>query len=78
MKTLRHDNYKKISVTAGDLDEKRFNLEGVSNLRNGDGTLKFFYKGDINKILKVINEKPVSDVLIEEPTLEEIFMHYYV
>ena len=77
IKTLQKDNYKKIEVSAADLDEKRFAVTGVSNLTKDNGTLKFFYKGDINQIMRLILEKEVSDVTIEEPTLEEIFMHYY-
>ena len=77
IKTLQKDNYKKIEVSAVDLDEKRFAVTGVSNLTKDNGALKFFYKGDINQIMRIILEKEVSDVTIEEPTLEEIFMHYY-
>lgn len=77
IKTLQKDNYKKIEVSAADLDDKRFAVAGVSNLTKDNGTLKFFYKGDINQIMRLILEKEVSDVTIEEPTLEEIFMHYY-
>ena len=77
IKTLQKDNYKKIRIVAKGLDEKRFKLEGVSNLTKLNGTIDFFFKGDINQITKIISEKPVEDVLIEEPTLEEIFMHYY-
>jgi len=78
IKTLQKDNYKKIRIVAADMDEKRFKFEGVSNLQKINGTIDFFFKGDINQITKIISEKPVDDVLIEEPTLEEIFMHYYV
>jgi len=77
IKTLQKDNYKKISVQAQEIDEGRFNIEGVSNLEKSDGALSFFYKGDINVITRLISEKQVTDVNIEEPTLEEIFMHYY-
>lgn len=77
IKTLQKDNYKKIEVSAADLDDKRFAVAGVSNLTKEIGALKFFYKGDINQIMRIILEKEVSDVTIEEPTLEEIFMHYY-
>jgi len=77
IKTLQKENYKKIQVEAADLDEKRFAVEGVTNLTKDNGAVRFFYKGDINQIMRTILEKEVSDVTIEEPTLEEIFMHYY-
>ena len=77
IKTLQQDNYKKIRIAADDLDEKRFALDGVSNMLQVNGSLSFFYKGDINLITRLISEKEITDVTIEEPTLEEIFIHYY-
>ncbi|MGB2897128.1 MAG: ABC transporter ATP-binding protein [Anaerolineales bacterium] len=75
--TLQKDNYKKIRVAANDLDASQFDFEGVLNLQKENGVVSFFYKGDINVITRKISERDVSDVTIEEPTLEEIFMHYY-
>ena len=77
IKTMQHDNYKKIRVEAKDLDASQFDVDGVINLEKENGVVTFFYKGDINVITKRISEKEVADVTIEEPTLEEIFMHYY-
>ena len=75
--TLQKDNYKKIRVTAPDLDETRFDVDGVSNMAKENGALSFLFKGNINVMAKLISEKEIADVTIEEPTLEEIFMHYY-
>jgi ABC-2 type transport system ATP-binding protein len=77
IRTLQKDNYKKIRVTASHLDETRFDVDGVSNLEKEDGAVSFFFKGDINLITRLISEHDVADVTIEEPTLEEIFIHYY-
>jgi ABC-2 type transport system ATP-binding protein len=75
--TLQKDNYKKIRVTAPDLDETRFDIEGVSNMAKENGALSFLFKGNINVMAKLISEREIADVTIEEPSLEEIFMHYY-
>lgn len=77
IKTLQRDNYKKVRVAADALDEQRFAIPGVTNLEWENGAVKFFYKGDINTMTQLISAQPVSDVTIEEPSLEEIFMHYY-
>lgn len=77
IKTLQKDNYKKIRVVADEMDEKHFQLDGVTNLNQEDGELSFFYKGDINQITRVLSKIQLTDVVIEEPTLEEIFIHYY-
>jgi ABC-2 type transport system ATP-binding protein len=77
IKTLQKDNYKKIRVTADGLDEKQFKIEGVTELEKENGSVSFFYKGDINVIAKLIGNGKISDLTIEDLTLEEIFMHYY-
>ena len=77
IKTLQEENYKKIRISADNLDEKAFSFDGISNLQRENGVLSFFFKGDINQITKTISGIKLSDVSIEEPTLEEIFLHYY-
>ena len=39
--------------------------------------LRFMFSGKMDTLLKTLAEKEVKDLIIEEPTLEEIFMHYY-
>lgn len=77
IRTLQQNNYKKVRVTAEGLNPASFELQGVTNLQVENGTVNFFFKGDINAVLQKIGAFQVSDVTIEEPTLEEIFMHYY-
>jgi ABC-2 type transport system ATP-binding protein len=77
IRTLQQNNYKKVRVAADDLDGARFDFPGITNLEHSNGVVRFFYQGDINAVMRTIGEMTVSDVTIEEPTLEEIFMHYY-
>jgi len=77
IKTIQKDNYKKIRVSAENIDVKRFEVEGVTNLEKVDSSLSFFYKGDINSMARLISDIKVSDATIEDLSLEEIFMHYY-
>ena len=77
IKTLQKDNYKKIRVTAENLDAGLFNLEGVTSLEKTNGTVSFFYKGDIKRIAQLVGAQELTDLSIEDPTLEEIFIHYY-
>jgi ABC-2 type transport system ATP-binding protein len=77
IRALQQNNYRKVSVTADGLKPATFDLPGVTNIQAENGMLHFFFKGDINTVLKKITSLKVTDVTIEEPTLEEIFMHYY-
>jgi ABC-2 type transport system ATP-binding protein len=77
IRTLQKNNYKKIQVKAKGLNPKTFTFSGVTNLQMENDTLHFFFKGDINDVVKKVGGLKVTDLTIEEPTLEEIFMHYY-
>jgi len=77
IRTLQQNNYKKVRVMSEGWSPDYFDLPGVTNLQAENNTVNFFFKGDINAVLQKISGIQVSDVTIEEPTLEEIFMHYY-
>ncbi len=77
IKILREDNYKKITVKGDSLDHNLFNFEGVTELLKYDHSSSFFYKGDVNFLIDTIGKQKIQDILIEDPSLEEIFMHYY-
>ncbi|SHI82186.1 ABC transporter ATP-binding protein [Desulfosporosinus lacus] len=75
---LQENNYKKIRVqTTVKLDENYFNIDGVSNLVVSQNMISFLFKGNINTIMKKISEIEIINVWVEEPDLEEIFLHFY-
>ncbi|MGN7761437.1 ATP-binding cassette domain-containing protein [Paenibacillus sp. 22594] len=77
--TLQENNYKKFKIhTKTPLDKEYFNLPGVSQLEVKDHLVHFLFRGNLNGVLKKIAETDITNVWIEEPDLEEIFMHYYV
>jgi len=76
--SLQENNYKKIRVqTTANLDQNYFNIEGVSNFEVKQTMISFLFRGNINSIMKKISEMEIANVWIEEPDLEEIFLHYY-
>ncbi|HEY5524822.1 MAG TPA: ABC transporter ATP-binding protein [Clostridium sp.] len=76
--TLQENNYKRIKIELNSkVDKNIFNIIGVNNLEIKDNTITFLFKGNINLITKKLCELDLVNVWIEEPDLEEIFMHYY-
>src|SRR3954471_7753319 len=76
--TLQENNYKKFKVeTKSALSPEHFNIMGVNNLQAKGNVISFLFKGNINTVLKRIAEMEIVNLWIEEPDLEEIFMHYY-
>lgn len=76
--TLKENNYKKIKIdTKSTINLDYFKLDGVTKLEEKGSIVSFLFKGNINTILKRISEIEITNLWIEEPDLEEIFLHYY-
>lgn len=78
MSTLQENNYKRFHIEAmSSLPEGIFNLKGINDIKIKGSTASFIFKGNINTMMKRITEIELRNISIEEPDLEEIFMHYY-
>ncbi|MCI8835216.1 MAG: ABC transporter ATP-binding protein [Ruminococcus sp.] len=72
--TLAKTNAKRITVHG------HVNLEGLEGVRDrihANGTIRFLYSGNWNRLLQTLSAGSISDLTISEPDLEEIFLHYY-
>lgn len=65
--TIISEEFKKLDLAMKDIIIKD----------RSDDKIKFIYKGNINVLLKSLSNISIIDLKIEEPTLEEVFMHYY-
>lgn len=79
IETLRKRQLKKIYIEFNDQnDNALMKLPGIEDTPLVSGrTVKFLYSGDINRLLSTLSNRNITDMTIEEPSLEEIFMHYY-
>lgn len=76
--TLQENNYKKIKIsTKSQIDNNYFKADGVVNLDVKKDEVSFLFKGDINSLIQKISKIEINNILVEEPDLEEIFMHFY-
>jgi ABC-2 type transport system ATP-binding protein len=78
MDDLRGNNYVKCRVeSASAINPKTLQITGVNNLVIHGNTASFLYRGDVNVITKLLASLKLKSAWLEEPELEEIFMHYY-
>lgn len=78
IKKLQNNNYKKFKIDVGEaVSVNYFNINGVANLEVDGTSFAFLFKGDINQIIDKIHHKKINNLIVEEPALEEIFLHYY-
>ena len=80
IRRLAENTHKRFRLeTAVRVDKNRFiGIKGISDLVITDNAVTFLFRGHINEITKVIASLNLTNMLVEEPDLEEIFMHYYV
>jgi ABC-2 type transport system ATP-binding protein len=79
IETLRKKQLKKVSVEFDvNFRKEKFSIPGIEQLMPGhDNILSFMYSGDINDLITSLSGQKIINLMIEEPSLDEIFMHYY-
>lgn len=74
VEVLGRTGAKRVTVR-GRVDLK--GLEGIRDLQTRDDGLSFLYSGETDRLLSVLAAGKVKDLTVQEPDLEEIFLHYY-
>lgn len=78
MSELEQSNYSKIKLELKqDIAPSYFDIDGVTALKMNNHTASFMFKGDINAVVRKIAALELNGALIEEPDLEDVFLHYY-
>lgn len=75
---LQKNACKKIFLTIPAKDTPaKFILPGATDISISGGQISFLYQGGCNQLLAELGKLNVINVEIAEPSLEEIFLHYY-
>jgi ABC-2 type transport system ATP-binding protein len=76
---LQENAYKNVAFTVSGAAPQDFHVPGAQNVTLNDtgSSVSFIFKGDVNVLLRELGKYPLTNVDITEPSLEEIFMHYY-
>lgn len=76
MNELAKKNLTFVTITADKAKEIAKDLKVKYTLEN-DNTIKFANKLDFNELIAKLVDYKIDKLLIEEATLEEMFLHYY-
>jgi ABC-2 type transport system ATP-binding protein len=79
IENLRRKQLKKVIIgLANNENVDNIMHSGVLDLKELPGNrISFMYSGEISLLVTFLSGKLLTDLTIEEPSLEEIFMHYY-
>ena len=76
--TLRGRHLSRVHVDwRGPIRPEALGLPEELTVRAREDGFDLLYSGDMNALLQAISRHPIERLTIEEPSLEEIFMHYY-
>ena len=73
---LRSNNLNFVTITSPDINNIIKDLKLDNNLLDNK-TIRFKNNIDINTLIKILAKYQVDKILIEEATLEDIFLHFY-
>jgi ABC-2 type transport system ATP-binding protein len=75
---LRSKTFKKVKIAFKEsIRIEDLAIKGMENIKVKDRGIDFLYKGDVDLLIKEISQYSINNLWLEEPSLEEIFMHYY-
>ena len=79
---IASDSVEKLAQTGarrvtlqGDL--KPEDLPGVKDWKEQDGSVSFLYNGTTNQLIRTLAGKDIHGLIVAEPDLEEIVLHFY-
>ena len=74
VEALTKSSAKRVSVQGNiDLD----GVDGIRDIKKVNGSVSFLYTGDISSLLHILSKGQIADLSISEPSLEELFLHFY-
>lgn len=63
--------FKNVKATEG------LRINGVTDFKIKENGVEFLFGGKMDEMIRLLSQREVDNLWIEEPTLEEVFMHYY-
>lgn len=77
IETLRTQNYSRVRLTAAAALPENFTVKDAVSMEVSGCDASFLYRGSPNTLMEQLRGLPLSGLWIEEPSLDEIFLHYY-
>ena len=78
IETLHQKHLKRVQVELRQSFGKQdFAIDGIISFEQKRQTANFLFAGQLNDLLRLLSQHDIRNLSIEDPDLEEIFMHYY-
>lgn len=74
VENLARTNTKKVRITGTNETPE---LKGISDIMKEEDSISFLFRGKAKELIASVHRMDIQDIVIEEPSLEEVFMHFY-
>lgn len=73
---LYNKDFNLVTIESSEIENIKKNLK-IKIIEQNDNMIKFKNEIEINQLLKELTKYKIDKILIEQATLEDIFLHYY-
>ncbi|WP_221564847.1 ABC transporter ATP-binding protein [Alkalihalobacillus sp. TS-13] len=77
IENLTKNQFKTVTILLEEGQKIDLGFDGIIQQELIGHTLSILFRGDIHKLIHALSQESYRDVVIEEPSLDEIFMHFY-
>ncbi len=76
IETLSKSRFRKVRIEFKGTIQP-LSLQGIQDFKSHDNFVEFLFGGDIKELLNHLAKLDIENLWLQDPPLEEIFMHYY-
>jgi len=76
MENLRSQTVRRVKLELNNIQEKIY-ISGARDIKSEGKFMEFIYTGNVKQLISELGQIDIINIWIEEPSLEDIFMHYY-
>ncbi len=77
IENLTKNQFKNVTILLEEGQSLNLGLEGIIQQEQIGQTLSILFRGDTHALIHALSQQSYRDLVIEEPSLDEIFMHFY-
>lgn len=74
---LLKNEFNVVTVIGTEFKKMKLPMKDIIIKKQTKNSIKFIYKGDINNLVKIVSAVKIDNLIIEEPSVEDLFIDYY-
>jgi len=77
IENLKKNMLKNVHIAFSENIPEKIDINGIVNYHRTKNEVRFLFDGELNELTGYLSHYKISNVTIEDPSLDEIFLHFY-